>query len=131
MIEFATLAASAVAFLIPLLSKAAEKGAEELGTSTVTGIVAKLKAKLSPSGPTVAALEDLRQQPADANTQASLRVQLRKALEADPALAAFVAQWLAESQPQAEAAGITLNANVQGDHNTTVQIAGSGNSVQR
>ena len=63
MIEFATLATHAVAFLIPLLSKAAEKGAEELGKSTASGIVAKLKAKLSPSGPTVVALEDLRQPP--------------------------------------------------------------------
>jgi hypothetical protein len=129
MIEFASLAATAVAFLAPLVSKAFEKGAEELGKSTASGIVGKLKAKLAP-GPTTEALEDLTQHPADADAQASLRVQLRKAMESDPALAEFMTAWLAESKPQAEAAGIQLTANVQGNHNTVVQMAGSGNSVQ-
>ena len=53
-------------------------------------------------------------------------MQLRKALEADPELAAFLKQWVAESE---STVGITQTANTYGDNNKTTQIVGSGNSV--
>ena len=53
-------------------------------------------------------------------------MQLRKALEADNELAAFLKQWVAESD---STVGINQTANTHGDNNKTTQIVGSGNSV--
>ena len=128
MIEFAPLAASAVALLAPLFIKALEKGAEELGQSAVGGLLNQLKEKLGHSG-SQEALEDLRQQPSDADTQAALRSQLVKAMKADPSLAGKLQAWLEEAKPQASALGIQQSAQVQGNDNKLVQVAGSGNSV--
>ncbi len=111
MIEFAPLAASTVALLIPLLGKALDKGVEEVGKAAATGILRKLKDKLGHAG-AKEALEDLSSQPTDADTQAALRRQLVKAMEADPAM------------------GISQTANAQGDNNTVMQISGSGNAIR-
>ena len=128
MIEFVPLAAAVVALLKPLFEKALDKGAEEVGKAAVTGLLDKFKAKVGHAG-AKEALDDLSQQPADADTQAALRRQLVKAMEADPALADFVKTWLAEAQPQATAMGINLTAQVSGDNNKVNQISGSGNSI--
>ena len=127
--QIAALATSAVTLLSPLLSKALDKSAEELGKSAATSVLSKLKSILSPAK-AKEALEDLAQQPSDADAQAALRIQLRKAMETDPTLAEQVQSWLTESKQQVHAAGISLTANTQGDSNTVVQIAGSGNAVQ-
>lgn len=128
MIELAPLAATAVAFLAPLLNKALEKGAEEAGGAAVGGLVSKLKEKLGHPG-SQEALEDLRQQPSDADTQAALRSQLVKAMKADPSLAEKLQAWLEEAKPQAAALGIQQSAQVQGNDNKVAQVTGSGNSV--
>ena len=129
MIElFAPLAASAVALLAPLFNKALEKGAEEAGSAAVGGLVAKLKEKLGHSG-SQEALEDLRQQPSDADTQAALRSQLVKAMKAEPALAERLQSWLDEAKPQAAALGFQQGVQIPGHGNKVAQVAGSGNSV--
>ena len=122
----AALAASAVAILGPLLQKAAEKGAEEIGKSSIGALFDKLKGRLKHDG-AKDALADLTMAPADAAAKGAVEMQLRKALAADPGLAAFVQGWIAEAK--AAHPSVALSANVQGDHNTVTQIAGSGNSV--
>lgn len=130
MLDITTLAASAVAFLAPLLAKSLESGAEALGETTTKGILGKLKGWLSHPGASEA-LEDLRQRPNDADNQGDLRKQLKKAMEADPALADKLRDWLGNSEREVQAAGISLNAHVVGDFNTVIQVGGTGNSVQR
>lgn len=122
------LASATVALLSPLVSKAFEKGAEEAGKGAAGLLVERLKARLNGTR-AKDALDDVAQQPADADNQAALRVQLKKAVEAEPALADFLQQWLADGRQQAAALGIQQTATVTGDHNETVQIAGSGNAV--
>jgi hypothetical protein len=119
------LASSTVTVLTPLLQKAVEKGAEELGKSSANTLFDKLKQRLSHVG-AKEALDDLAKQPDDAAAQGALNMQLRKALAADPELAAFLKQWVTESQ---SATGTSQNADVVGNHNKVTQIVGSGNSV--
>ena len=128
MLDLATLsaiAASAVTVLTPLLGKAAQKGAEELGKGAVTSLLDKLKQRLGHAG-AKEALDELARQPSDGDAQGALRLQLRKAMEQDPELVAFLQDWAKESAP---AAGVSQVANVTGHQNQTVQISGSGNRV--
>ena len=128
MMDVATLTAlatSAVAVLTPLIQKAIEKGAEELGKSSAAALFNRLKQRLGHAG-AKEALDDLAKQPGDTAAQGAMSMQLRKALEADPELAAFLKQWVAESESKV---GITQTANTHGDNNKTTQIVGSGNSV--
>lgn len=72
------------------------------------------------------AVTDVIQSPTETNWEA-LKIQVRKALEQDSALAAELAQLLGQSS----AAGACLTAAVKGNQNVTIQSAGSGNvSVQ-
>ena len=71
-------------------------------------------------------MDDLAKQPGDTATQGALNMRLRKALEAANELAAFLKQWVAESE---STVGINQTANTHGDNNKTTQIVGSGNSV--
>ncbi len=121
----AALASSSVAAIVPLLQKAVEKGAEEIGKSAASGLLAKLKGRLSGGG-AKEALEDLASAPADSAAQGAFNMRLRKALAADPDLVDFLKQWIEESR---STAGISQTANVPGVHNKVTQIAGSGNQV--
>jgi hypothetical protein len=123
------LASSAVALLAPYLAKAAEGAAEHVGQSAIGALWAKLTQKTSHPG-TQEALQDLAEQPTDADTQASLRKQLQKALAADPVLATELAKWLQDAQAHSPSPSITQTANVHGNQNTVMQIAGSGNTVR-
>jgi hypothetical protein len=116
-----TLAASVVAALTPLLSKALDKGVEKLGESAAGTLFDKLKKSLGHDG-AKGALDDLAKQPGDADAQAALRMQLRKALEADPRLAAQLQEWLAAAQPLA-------SQNVTGDSNKAAQVVGNNNTI--
>jgi len=121
----AALATSAVAVIVPLLQRAIEKGAEEMGKSAASGLLAKLKKRLTHGG-AKEALDDLTNAPADAAAKGALSMQLRKALAADPDLVAFLKQWIEESKLTA---GINQTANVHGNDNKVTQIVGSGNQV--
>ncbi len=113
---------SAVAVLTSLATKAAEKGAEEAGKSVIGVMVDKLKARLGKHAGSTVALVDLDKQPANADTQAALRYQLK----ADPSLGDFLQQWVSEGDAAVKALGLVQTANVTGDHNTTVQVSGGG-----
>jgi|CXWL01.1.fsa_nt_gi hypothetical protein len=128
MIDIATLTAlatSAVAVLSPLLQKALEKGVEEIGKSSAGALFNKLKERLNHSG-AKEALADLAKQPADPDAQGALRIQLRKALEADPALVETLKLLVDAGKSETNANQTT---NTKGDHNRTIQIVGFGNSV--
>lgn len=119
------LASSAVTVLAPLLTKAAEKGAEELGKLTAGTLFDELKQRLKHAG-AKEALDDLAKQPDDIAAQGAANMQLRKAIGDDPELATFLKQWLAEANPST---GINQTATVTGNMNKVTQIVGSGNSV--
>ena len=128
MLDIATvtaLATSTVSVLVPLLQKALDKGVEKVGESSAKLLFDKLNKHLGHKGATEA-LEDLAQQPDDAAAQGALNMQLRKALEADLELAAFLKQWTAEAGSKTD---VTQTASTHGDNNKTIQITGSSNSV--
>lgn len=128
MLDPATLAAvatSAVSLVVPLLQKALEKGAEEIGKSAVGAALDRLKKRVNHGG-VKEAMDDLSKQPDDKAAQGALEMQLRKALQADPDLAAFLKQWASSSE---SLAGTSQTANFSGDNNKVTQIVGSGNSV--
>lgn len=131
MLDPATLSliASAVAALSPLLGKAVDKAAEKIGELAITGLIDKFKNRVPES--TKQAVNALEKNPANGDRQGSLRVSLEDAIEADPALATFLKEWLAEAQPvPKDAGGVSQTANVTGDNNITTQIAGgSGNNI--
>ncbi|SPB18556.1 hypothetical protein NOV72_05756 [Caballeronia novacaledonica] len=121
------LSSSAVGLLTPLLKKAVEKGAEELGKSSASTLFDSLKQRLSRQG-AKEALDDLAEQPDNPDAQGALKMQLRKALLEDSELVSFLKQWISESQT---ATGISQSANVSGNDNKVAQIGGSGNTVSQ
>jgi hypothetical protein len=122
------LAATAVTALVPLLKTAAEKGAEKLGENAATRLFDGLKAKLA-SAPAKEALDDAARNPDDADVQAALRMQVRKALEADPKFAATLRGWLAETGAPV-GGGTVQTATASGDFSSVVQIHGNRNTVR-
>jgi hypothetical protein len=123
------LATAAVTLLTTLFTKAAEKGAEEAGKSVASTLFDKLKSRVSGHAGSTEALVDIAAQPADLDVQATLRHQLRKAAETDAGLAEFLQQWVHDGERAAKQLDITQTATVSGDHNTTIQVSGSGNVV--
>ncbi|HZO87490.1 MAG TPA: hypothetical protein VFB38_04065 [Chthonomonadaceae bacterium] len=121
--EPATITALAVAtvkllapYLKEMASGAAKKAGKEVGQSATEGALAKaghvfelVKDKLHGSPAGKEAMEDLTEKPEDADTQASVRAQLKKRLEAEPAFASQLAQLLKE----ADQAGAGTVFNIQ------------------
>lgn len=117
--DIATLTTTAVAVVTPYLSE----GTKEAVKSGAKDLYGWMKAKLV--GTT--ALADLKKAPDDPDNQADLRKQLRKLLEANPALVAELQALLPE-----DAAGAVAQKLVQkGHHNTGVQAVGSKVTIQR
>jgi hypothetical protein len=116
----------AVAAVALLASKAVEAVGGEAGERIIK-LYDKVKAKLTGSG--AEALTDLEKQPQDADSQAALRVQLKKALEADPAFRAELATLVEEIKAKG-GDQIIQRVNVTGNQNVTTTIAGSGNVVR-
>ncbi len=111
----------------PYLAKGAEELAKKVGEEVGSRVVKlwdALKVKLAGKE----ALADFEKQPEDADFQATLRGQLKKALEADPRFRAELAK-LVEAIPEQDRAAIQQIANVTGDQNVTVQSAGAGNRI--
>ena len=73
-------------------------------------------------------MAELEAAPADEDNQTLLRIQLKKALEADPAFAEEV-QTLIKNIETEGGAPVKQILNVTGDHNRSSQISGSGNTV--
>jgi|ERR1700688_16740 len=129
MLPASELAAAAVTALVPFLKMGAGALAKRLGTSgaeRLTSLYDKVKARLSPSGKE--ALTDLEQAPAEPDSQATLRQQLRKQLAGDPALQTALAE-LVEALRSRETVQVLQASTIVGDDNTNIQIAGSGNQV--
>jgi hypothetical protein len=120
------LSSTAVSVLTPLLQKMAEGGAAEAGKSAVSGLLEKLKKRISHRG-SQEALEDLANHPVDTDAQGALRLQLRKAIETDPEFAAFLREWIGDPRTESR---LAQSATATGNNNTTTQIAGSGNIVR-
>ena len=130
MLDIAALATSAVAALTPLLSQALEQGAAAAGESAVNHVLDWFKTRVLPSG-AEQVLEDLRAAPQDADIQAAVRYQLRKALADNPALVSELADWLKQAQQVQAQLGATQHATVTGNGNQVFQITGSGITIQR
>ncbi len=107
-VDVTTLAAGAVAALVPALPMLVDVGkgaAGEIGKRTVgkvsdaaLGIWHLLRPKVDASPVLAEAVTDLAQSPDDEDAQAALRVQIRKALTADPELAAQLQRVMENSQ---------------------------------
>lgn len=126
MIDIALLASSAVAALVSLLIKATEKGIEKAGEQVSVTLFDALKKRFS-SPAAKDSMDVLAKMPADTDAQAALRLQLRMAMEADPALAASLQEMLGT---HAGSGATTQTANVTGNQNSVNQIVGSGNTVR-
>jgi len=103
-----------VAFLtpfMPYLLKAGESAAQEAGKNlseeawaSAKALWAKLRPKVEAKPAALEAAQDVAENPDDEDAQAALRLQLKKLLNEDPALAEAVAGlW-----EQARAAGVTV-----------------------
>jgi tetratricopeptide (TPR) repeat protein len=122
----ATMAATAVAAVVPYLVEAGKEGAKTLGKEAAAGavrVLAWLRGKLTPGGQ--AALARLEQTPDDADRQAALRVALKDLLADEQTLKDNLAKLL-DTIPKA---AIDQNLVQQGDHNRAAQIAGDSNKV--
>ena len=126
MIDIVLLASSAVAALVPLLTKATEKGIEKAGEQVSVTLFDALKKRFS-SPAAKESMDVLAKMPADTDAQAALRLQLRMAMEADPALAASLQEMLGKP---AGSGATTQTATVTGNESQVIQIAGSGNTVR-
>src|SRR5262245_3965659 len=85
--EITTAAGLAVTLLAPYLTKAADKAAETLGEKAVEAVgtlYCFLKQKFSREPGAAEALNDLEEEPSDADRQAALRRQIAKVAEQDP-----------------------------------------------
>jgi hypothetical protein len=115
----ATLATAAVAALGPYLVAGGTEAAKTAGKD----LYGWLKGKLTPGGNE--ALAEVERAPQDADAQGALRLQLRKQLEAEPALLAELARLL-DALPRV---GPVQKADVAGDGHVVQQVVGSGNIV--
>lgn len=114
-----------VPILIPFLAshldyvrgKIADSALAEAGKALVTTAKEKIFAKHEAAQK---AADDLATSPQDPDNQKDFETQLRKALKADPAVAAELANL-------AQSAGLQLN--ITGDGNKTAIVQGQGNTV--
>jgi hypothetical protein len=122
----ATMAATAVAAVVPYLVEAGKEGAKKLGEEAAAGavrVLGWLKDKLSAGGQE--ALAKLEKAPDDPDRQAALRVALKDLLADDQKLKDGLAKLL-DTIPKA---AIDQNLVQQGDHNRAAQVAGDSNKV--
>jgi hypothetical protein len=122
----ATMAATAVAAVVPYLVEAGKEGTKTLGKEAATGavkVLGWLKDKLSPGGQEV--LAKLEKTPDDADRQAALRVALKDLLAEDQTLKGELIKLL-DGIPKT---AIDQNLVITGDHNRAAQVAGDSNKT--
>ena len=125
-----TMAAATVAALTPFLAEGGKAVVKKVGDRVGDNVIKlydALKARLL-YGSAKEALADFEQTPVDTDLQATMRVQLKKALSDDAALREELAAIL-ETMETAPS-GIRQEANTTGEHNIVNQVAGSGNTIQ-
>ncbi|MEP0873574.1 hypothetical protein NDA01_27830 [Trichocoleus desertorum AS-A10] len=114
-----------------VLEGAAAKSGETAGTKLTEKALDKAKAIWEKLHPKVEAkesakeaVEDVAKAPDDADSQAALRVQLKKILEADPDLAAAIAKIMEEDAPDGTP-GTQIVQHVTGNQNQVIgQVTG-------
>ncbi len=122
----ATMAASAVAAVVPYLVEAGKEGAKTLGKEAAAGavrVLGWLRAKLTSGGQE--ALAKLERTPDDADRQAALRVALKDLLADDQGLRDELSKLL-QAMPKT---AIDQSLVQHGDHNRAAQVAGDRNKV--
>lgn len=125
--------------LLPYLLKAGEKVAEEAGKKIAGNswdwakeLWAKVRPAIEAKPAALEAAQDVAQTPDDQDAQAALRVQLKKLLTDDQALAGEVNQWW----ERAQAAGISVTASgersvaIGGDVSGSNIITGDSNALK-
>lgn len=126
--------APCLGFLLGLAGKIPEGAAQKLGEDGLAWLQklwGKLKAAIASNPAADEATRDLAQNPDDADLQAAFRVQVKKLLSADPALAAAIAQILSE-QPAGVAASVSIQLTSVGNQNQAIgQVSGSGNTISQ
>lgn len=123
--DIPALAASAVALLSPYLAKTSEAFAKKVGDAAFAGVgklVARVREKLADP------VAELEAAPEDEDNRALLRIQLKKALQADPAFEKEI-RALVEDVKAKGGDQVSQIMNVTGDNNQTYQITGSGNVI--
>jgi hypothetical protein len=126
--------------LLPYLFKAGEKAAEETGKQIAGGawnsakeLWTKLRPKVEAKPAALEAAQDVATTPEDSDARAALRLQLKKLLIEDEALAREVTAWWEE----AKAAGVTVSASgersvaIGGDVSDSSIVTGDQNVVKR
>jgi hypothetical protein len=123
------IAAAVVAYLTPYLAEAGKGAAKKVGETVAergVQLYDTLKAKLTHPFAREA-LADLEKTPADADTQATFRAQLKKVLAMDPQLRDELGTLVEEFNR--ETGGVRQNMAITGDDNVGIQVEGSGNTV--
>ncbi len=121
----ATLAALALTVLSPYLAKVGEKVAEKMGESLPTHaekLWTTLTGKLDTRPAAKVAVEDLAENPADADNQAAFRKELKKALAEDPQFLAVMAELLEKAQKESQS---IKNSAVAGQGGIAVNVGGN------
>jgi hypothetical protein len=124
----ATLAGGLIPLLRPYFSKAAGKAAEKAGEAlpaALGNLWTNISKRVSETPSGKEALSDLAQTPDDADAHAAFRIQLRKLLERDPALATEAATVIRSTESY-RAQVVGDGAIAQGDG---AQAFGAGSTV--
>lgn len=124
--EPGVLVASAVTLLVGFLTSAGEAAAKKAGEE----LFARLKARLDKNQAAKEALTDLAKKPKDLDTQAQMRVQLKKAVEADASLVQELLQIIQEAQKGNEI-GSTSISQKAGNHAIQIGTAKDVNISQK
>jgi hypothetical protein len=117
------LLAPCLPFLLNVGNKAVEGASQKVGEDVwnkAKAIWAKLQPKVEAKEAAKEAATDVAESPENEDSQASLRVQLKKILEADPTLAAEIAQILQVGSNQ-PSDNIQISANAY-DQSTVKQV---------
>jgi len=119
-------------FLLNVGNKAAEGASQKVGEdiwSKAKAIWAKLQPKVKAKEAAQEAAGDVADNPEDEDSQAALRVQLKKILQGEPTLAAAIAEILSENSPTGTG-GDNIQQDVSGtDNQAIVKMGGNAKAV--
>lgn len=120
-----TIATAAVAFLAPYLAEGSKAAAKKAGETLVAALERRFKGQPAAGE----ALQDVKAAPQDGDAQAALRLQLKKALAADPDFLSELARLLEAAQAGTPA--VTYRAEARGSGNVIAQgeVAAADHSV--
>ena len=107
---------------IPYLVKAGEAATSDVGKQTVSGLWDLFRPKAATTPALADAIDDVERNPNDEDSLTVLRVQIRKALEADPDL-------VARTRPLVEDSSTSASQTVIGNKNITAGRDVSGSQI--